>query len=306
MSRSAVPSHAQVEMLLESLEERRWLATGHARTSHARDRTRAAWQEVAVKLNSDGSGCIKNWQQWAKYWKDKKSAVRKKASQIRMARQRTGGGELEERFLSAIEQRIIAVIGGERFFIGDRELEIEHIFEPGPSSNLNLNVPNNISEAPDAMDLSIQEDVNEDLQTPESESILQSHVEILPAPEEATTTTTAALLQTEFTPTLSDVQPGPSSIRPNADSPPEVAHRSNAPIASSLPRRRRLVTARRRLIQRSPPSQRRSHMASLTERFIAIEERRLENERLLIENQQKMLDVLKNISESWSRQTQAL
>lgn len=66
MPRSAIPSRAQVEMLLESLEERRWLATGHARTSHARDRTQAAWQEVAVKLNSDGSGCIKSWKQWSK------------------------------------------------------------------------------------------------------------------------------------------------------------------------------------------------------------------------------------------------
>lgn len=46
-----------------------------------------------------------------------------------MARQRTGGGELEERFLSAIEERIVAIMGGESFVTGDRELEIDlHVF----------------------------------------------------------------------------------------------------------------------------------------------------------------------------------
>lgn len=42
-----------------------------------------------------------------------------------MARQQTGGGELEEGFLSAIEERIISLMGGESFFTGDRELEID-------------------------------------------------------------------------------------------------------------------------------------------------------------------------------------
>lgn len=37
-----------------------------------------------------------------------------------MARQRTGGGELEEGFLSAIEERIVAIMGGESFVTGDR------------------------------------------------------------------------------------------------------------------------------------------------------------------------------------------
>lgn len=46
-----------------------------------------------------------------------------------MARQRTGGGELEEGFLSAIEERIVAIMGGESFVTGDRELEIDlHVF----------------------------------------------------------------------------------------------------------------------------------------------------------------------------------
>ena len=74
----------------------------------------------------------------------------------------------------------------------------------------------------------------------------------------------------------------------------------------TAPRKRRLVKVRRRRLQRSPPQQRQSEMARLTKRFIAIEERRLENERLVINNQRKMLETFKEISESWSRQTQAL
>lgn len=66
MPRSAVPSLAQQEQLLEYIEEKQWLVTGHARTANARQKMNSAWQEIAAKLNSDGSGCIKSPQQWAK------------------------------------------------------------------------------------------------------------------------------------------------------------------------------------------------------------------------------------------------
>lgn len=48
--------------------------------------------------------------------------------------------------------------------------------------------------------------------------------------------------------------------------------------------RRRLTAPRRRLLRRSLPSQRQSQLRSLTERFVAIEERRVETERILAEN----------------------
>lgn len=58
------------------------------------------------------------------------------------------------------------------------------------------------------------------------------------------------------------------------------------PTSSSQQRRRTAMTSprggvsagRRRLLRRSPPSQRRSEMASLIQRFIAIEEQRVEAE----------------------------
>ncbi|KAL0879751.1 hypothetical protein ABMA27_003464 [Loxostege sticticalis] len=123
MSRSLV---AQQEILIECLEEKRWLATGYARTAQARERTNAAWQEICRKLSSSSSGCIKTWQQWF-YWKDKKFAVKKRSAKyVRgLARQRTGGGAKEEPVaLSSIEERIVALVGGENYAIGDREHEI--------------------------------------------------------------------------------------------------------------------------------------------------------------------------------------
>lgn len=66
VSRNLNPSSTQLEKLVDLMESKRWLATGHARTANARNRSRAAWQEIADALNSGGSGCIKSWQQWCK------------------------------------------------------------------------------------------------------------------------------------------------------------------------------------------------------------------------------------------------
>ncbi|KAJ8708121.1 hypothetical protein PYW08_010487 [Mythimna loreyi] len=191
MPRSTVPSRVQVDMLLECLEERPWLATGHARTSHARDRVRAAWREIAIQLNSDENGCIKSWQQWSKYWKDKKSAVKKKASQIRTGIQTTGvDGEEEGLVLSTVEERMVALMVGRRL-VTDRK-------------------------------------------------------------------------------------------KPN------------------------IVPIEQNSNQQTPPSENDSQLASLAERFIAVEEKRLENDRLVMQNQQKMLEIFLATSEAWTRQAQAI
>lgn len=58
------------------------------------------------------------------YFKDKKSAVKKKFSQIRLARQQTGGGAIDEIIPSVIEEKNLSLMGGEEFAVGDRELEI--------------------------------------------------------------------------------------------------------------------------------------------------------------------------------------
>ncbi|XP_052747824.1 proline-rich protein 12-like isoform X2 [Galleria mellonella] len=255
MSRSAVPSQEQLEMLVECMEEQRWLATGHARTANARDRTKVAWGDIAVKLNSDGRGCLKTWQQWSK-----------ESSEDHPNRK-----ELEEA--------------------------------------ISLNIP---SASTSDVDSSI--------------SILQS-ITVEPG--------TIPILATgteESTPSIPDPQPGPSWRRDNLESIPQYPaeqqmydNRPTPPPPSSPPPppqpppppttsrrsatlspRRRLTAPRRRLLRRSPPSQRQSQLRSLTERFVAIEERRVETERILAENQRALVHALQQISDAWLRQSQSL
>lgn len=279
MARSAVPSIGQIETLLYDLERKRFLATGHARTSHARDRTRRAWQEIAFKLNRDTSGCFKNWQQWAKYWKDKKGAVKRKSSLVRMAMIRTGEtGEEQETYLSPIEERIIAIMNGECFVAADRE--------QSPDEAANALSEGNISD-PEPLDTvlwSLQDPLKQENARLGTERILQDDPD-----------SSRRNIKMENQPNedqmIEDVSlPGPHSSSQNA-------------AASS--RRRRMLTARRRLLQSTPQS--------LTERFLAIEEKRLEIEQTMAEtqktladNQKKMFELFLEFSGTMARQTQSL
>ncbi|XP_045449953.1 uncharacterized protein LOC123668870 [Melitaea cinxia] len=107
------------------MEVRSDLATGHARTANARTRMQNGWTEIATVLNSVGNGCIKEWKQWAKYWKDKKAATKRKANIAQTAMQRTGGGvDVDVVELSDLEKRILTISGGLSFATGDRNLAI--------------------------------------------------------------------------------------------------------------------------------------------------------------------------------------
>ncbi|RVE47642.1 hypothetical protein evm_007739 [Chilo suppressalis] len=55
----------------------------------------------------------------SKYWSDKKSAIKKKVAARSAARRRTGGGVEDEIELSELEERIVALCGGEGFSTGD-------------------------------------------------------------------------------------------------------------------------------------------------------------------------------------------
>ncbi|XP_039751916.1 uncharacterized protein LOC120627866 [Pararge aegeria] len=134
MSRSYVPTQEQIEVLVDFIEKRRWLATGHARTTHARQRTRTAWQDIAQKLNRVECGCRKTWQQWAKYWKDKKGAIKRKVIQMRTNNKtQTGDDGTEEVItLSTTEKRMVALIGG-KVYANCNKAE-----ENDPFNNFNL------------------------------------------------------------------------------------------------------------------------------------------------------------------------
>ncbi|XP_045498068.1 uncharacterized protein LOC123696098 [Colias croceus] len=121
--RSSHPSRAQVEYLVDYLGKHPSLAKGFSKVPSARDEARKTWEELTIKLNSLG-GCTKTWKQWTKYWSDKKSAVKKKAALRYRARNKTGGGCESVVELSEVEEKILTLMGGEGFAIGDRHLEI--------------------------------------------------------------------------------------------------------------------------------------------------------------------------------------
>ncbi|XP_052739173.1 uncharacterized protein LOC112053448 isoform X2 [Bicyclus anynana] len=190
MSRSYVPTQEQIEILVDFIERRRWLATGHARTTHARQRTRTAWQDIAQKLNRVECGCRKTWQQWAK----------------------------------------------------------------------NFNIDGEVREETKPFDITFLND-------PPAGSDRTDYDQHMPN-----------------SPELPDEKP---SIRRNS------RRKSDTPT----PRRHRLTTP-------SPHSQ--CQMVDLTERIIAIEERRAETERIIAQSQQELVGVLRQMSEAWTIQSAAL
>ncbi|XP_052747825.1 proline-rich protein 12-like isoform X3 [Galleria mellonella] len=208
-------------------------------------------------------------------------------------------------------------MGGEGFAHGDRELEINPFHESSEDH------PNR-KELEEAISLNIPSASTSDVDS--SISILQS-ITVEPG--------TIPILATgteESTPSIPDPQPGPSWRRDNLESIPQYPaeqqmydNRPTPPPPSSPPPppqpppppttsrrsatlspRRRLTAPRRRLLRRSPPSQRQSQLRSLTERFVAIEERRVETERILAENQRALVHALQQISDAWLRQSQSL
>ncbi|CAK1597958.1 unnamed protein product [Parnassius mnemosyne] len=140
VERAAHPSTAQIHALLNFLERNPSLAKGFSKVPSARDTARKSWEKLALQLNSSGD-CVNTWKQWTKYWADKKSAVKKKGALRFRTRNKTGGGK-EVVELSEIEEKILALMGGESFATGDRHLEINPFFEAqagkSPENSLSL------------------------------------------------------------------------------------------------------------------------------------------------------------------------
>lgn len=62
----SAPNAAQLERLLEFLEENEDLARGHMRTVEGRLRSQALWADITEALNAIEGGCVKNVRQWQK------------------------------------------------------------------------------------------------------------------------------------------------------------------------------------------------------------------------------------------------
>ncbi|CAH2106990.1 unnamed protein product [Euphydryas editha] len=69
------------------------------------------WQQLASILNSLGGGVVKSSDKWKKVWADWKTKTKKKYLNIKRQSSRTGGGPTNRVVLTALEERVVAVIG---------------------------------------------------------------------------------------------------------------------------------------------------------------------------------------------------
>ncbi|CAB3242120.1 unnamed protein product [Arctia plantaginis] len=110
------PSYCQLEGLVDFLEQNPSIAKGLLRTFQAKLETKEKWASLATRLNALG-GAIKDGQGWAKYWAEKKWALKKQW--------RTGGGAADSLpVLSALDRRLVAVMGGLDFAASDQNLRV--------------------------------------------------------------------------------------------------------------------------------------------------------------------------------------
>ncbi|KAF9406109.1 hypothetical protein HW555_013415 [Spodoptera exigua] len=119
------PSYAQLEGLVEFLEQNPGIAKGLLRTTQAKLETKRKWATLATSLNSLG-GANKDGQGWAKYWAEKKCALKKQCAQLSSSMRLTGGGTASNLpTLFALDQRLVAVMGGHEFGNRDSRLAVD-------------------------------------------------------------------------------------------------------------------------------------------------------------------------------------
>ncbi|KAJ8711172.1 hypothetical protein PYW07_008414 [Mythimna separata] len=113
------PSQAQLECLAEFLEQNPGIAKGLLRTTQGKVETKRKWENLSTTLNSLG-GAKRNGQGWAKYWAEKKCAIKKQCAEVSASMRRTGGAAVDNLpMLSALDKRLVAVTGGQEFSTGD-------------------------------------------------------------------------------------------------------------------------------------------------------------------------------------------
>lgn len=237
------------------------------------DYGRQAWSEITTALNSDASGYTS--EQWCKYWTDKKGAIKRKSGLIAATSQRPGGGidNLPELSNLAVdgEVSILCNIAPPVEQPADRSevLDSESGHEMKWSNFVAVDgdsVRDNLAQVP-----SCSRDAIEPAPDAQSPETVQNRV--------------------LFTEPIRPASQQTDVLETGNETPTQRVHRE------TLRSRRRTVqfsprqsAARRRLLRRSPPSQRRSEMVSLTERFLAIEERRANAELLIAQAISRQVD----------------
>ncbi|RVE44230.1 hypothetical protein evm_011129 [Chilo suppressalis] len=287
-ARSSHPSIAQLGTLVEFLEANRDLAKGFSKNLSAKIRAQQKWEGITFKLNSMG-GTIKNSKKWIKYWSDKKSSVKKKVALRNAARRRTGGGIENVPEITEIEERILILMGGDGFACGDAHLRIE-LFQPSSSEDS----PSILQDAqghpllpnvydPNTIDITHptashhQSPIIGNIQNSESETAtIEAPTEAPPTPVEVPYHTGSAAPST-----LS----GWSRLHLQSLAPanPHWACVHHADVKKHTRRRNRPLQA-------SPPSQRRSQLVSVIEKFLRLEEQRLALDRRMVHIMEQNLE----------------
>ncbi|KAL0808298.1 hypothetical protein ABMA28_012791 [Loxostege sticticalis] len=248
------PSPAQVECIVEFFEKNPALNKGYIKTESQRDIRQKAWQKLAFRLNNM-EGCTKNFQQWLRYWTDKKVSVKKKLSLVTRCQITCDSkGHLVVDPLgnfTNLERRIINIMGGERLVKAARSAnkirESQKILKEAVPT-VKEDLPQQVSAEQDHSYLNLNE--NEGVQDVEEPAEYINDTQEVPIQE---TTTDAPLASPE---------PASPAAPSGSDTPEDTARR---PAPSTRNRHR--------------PRHKQSSFARLTERFLRLKEERLEVDR---------------------------
>ncbi|XP_069364175.1 uncharacterized protein [Maniola hyperantus] len=262
--RASHPSRAQIESLLEFLQRNPSLAKGFSKVPSARVASRRSWEALALQLNNLG-GCVKTSKQWIKYWADKKSAVKKKSALRYRARNKTGvGAEVVE--LNDVEETILSLMGGESFGTGDRHLEINP-FETSASTS------QTVEQASEELSISLLGSQLLEIDAPLPQTGNQSTV--TPSPPHTPPAGISGPPPLPTTPSGSGAHPSRRTL--NAQHWLLGSPAQNQPPSPLTTPSNRHGRQRRQTV--APPTQRLSQFSRMTERFLAIEEQRIEVDR---------------------------
>ncbi|XP_035449896.2 uncharacterized protein LOC118275882 isoform X1 [Spodoptera frugiperda] len=246
--RASHPSGAQVDALINWLERKPSLAKGFAKTPSGRLAASREWDRITLRLNSMGK-TQKTKKQWIKYWADKKSGVKKKATALAAFASNTGSVKHESDMpsqLTNIEERILVLMGGEGFVSGNPFQYIQNDYSGDCLS-------------PAATEAEVT--TTADPIRPNNDSFTIN----IRIPQQTAAVKKEQESEGSSSPTEQPLSPSPQTTRPSLS-------RLTSPTLS----RRRILQGIRRRTQVSPSSQRRNSLLDMTDKFLQIEHRRLE------------------------------
>ncbi|XP_062531787.1 uncharacterized protein LOC101741630 isoform X3 [Bombyx mori] len=269
-SRSMHPSPDQVYTLLEVMEINPLLAKGHVKSVMARQTATRHWHHLAIKLNNMG-GATKTGKQWAKYWSDKKSAVKKKAI-VRLTAIKQGSDSEQILELSDVEERIITLMGGEKFVVPEtpKHAAINDSYKDPPGR-----VPD---EDRDTQQANVEINNHSSRISEDGDSRQTTMVYQHPTIDDQSNRTSNVSLSTTIADPLGD------PLRPSSNM--SASHFSSTlrtdeskPALDSVRSASHIRNRRPFYLTSAPTRSRRSFIRNLTEGLLRVEEQRLEMER---------------------------